>query len=1091
MQLPHRIVLSTLTLLLVLPVLAGLVVYTQPSLLRSPLESLVGHFTGLRLKIDGEFLLTPTLSPLLTVGDVSLINPELPDHPPLASIRNLKLGLELLPLLDGHIRIPLLKLQGAFIHLERDASGKANWQVGQTGPGAPNSTNKVRIPIVWELQVTDLDFTYLQPEREPIHEIIKTATASISPESGIQAHIESILDGNPYVLDVYSDMESIVNTPDRPFPVLATLDGKEGELKIDGTVGWPLHSGDTSLEIHLQGQNLPLLGGLFAMNWPDLGNFSLRTRFRGNDQAMAVEGLSVNLGNSLLTGDISYRRETPRPYLDINLALNHFVVGQLGRKTEPRVETETSGAIPEIGTDWQVLNELDGRLAVDIGLLGYRGEEFKDLQLRADLNAGKLSVNLTPLAAFSRRLAGQLLLNGSTPEPTYRLQASSKGLRIHDLVRFISGSTPVSGQLQQVQLDISGALGTGALLEAVDALEMSASGFKLRKKTDQGGMTRLSLKKAQVSLDPKSGNLHLEGLGALDGQPLTLNLQTGTLRELSSSARQPLTLKLTTGNTRLVASGHTSNKGGKVDYQFDLNASADTLEQTGHLLLMDLPPVGPVSLKTKVTGNERDLNWTDLDLGIGENHLASNGSMRFPKHGLVYSARAKLTSPDYELLISALLPGFPHLGNVVLDMDLKGDDRKLDLKVLQASAGQSRATGEAHLDFSGAKPKLSLQVDADPVQLTTVFEKDAPADPPPPATGPERRVIPDIIINAKPLRLIDLDFKMVVRNLLHGQNNLGAYTLSGIIRNSVFKMDTRFSSAYLQKATLSTKISGKGAKPEISVNLECQDLDHGGLLKALGVSDNVTGKLDIQFDARGRGSDLQELLAATDGELKISGGPGKIRYAQLRLWGGNLMNLLIPASISGQDVSLVNCLAGRYKLEPGLFSSEGFVMDTDTATIAGKLEIALPSEKLAGGIKPQPKGVRLFTIDTPIRFGGTLANPTVEPVSDENLLMVGKLAAGAYNPTFLIALFGSVGTGVDNPCEAVLSGAWPKEQQPPEREPLKKSVRGLDNVGKSVKDLITLPFGKLLKKQAENAPPADQPTPRQQKPREHQFPDGN
>ena len=1065
-------------LVLITPVLLGLLIYSNPGMMRAPLEGLVRQATGLQLEIGGDFLLEPSGTPHLIAGDLTLSNPQLPDQPNLIEAKRLEISLELRPLLNGKVRIPVLQVQGADIHLQRAESGRGNWQTGESHESRPGTMGKWRLPLIRELGLSDIEFEYLQHGQEPVQETINSATASISPETGIQARIDSIINGNPYTLEITSELEYITGLPEQPFSVQGKLEGKEGEMRINGLLGWPLRNADTSLDIDFKGAKLSLLGGLWALNWPDLGAYALQAHVQANDREITLDKLTLTLGDSNLTGDIHFRRDGPRPNLKSRLTISSIPAAFL-QSVEGNANEEKKPQPAGKPIDWQALNRLDLDLDLKVDRLDYRGQTFRGLQLDTRLEAGKLEARLEPLEAFSKQLQGRLLIDASTEKVAYELQAASTGLRFKDLLEFGLDSAPVYGKAGQINLDVSGALGTGKLPEAVEALDLEASGLELERKTGAGKTISMSFEQAHLTRDPESGKLRLDGRGKLDGRTLDIKLRAGTLSQHMAASRRPLNLVLTSGRSRLRVDGHFTGRGEEVKYQIQLEGSAEKLDDPGHLALIELPPVGPVSISGRLSGNRHELNWKDTRLTIGTTHLDSDGRLRFAGGKLHYSAKARLLAKEYELLISELFPDFPHVGNVEALMDVKGDNRGLEIQFQKFNVQDSRLTGRMQVRFSKDKPKLIIEADVDPLQLATFFKKSETDGAAAHTADDKARVIPDLVINTNILKLVDLESKVVVHNLLHGENNLGSYTLSSGIRDQVFTTDANIRSAYISDTKVHGVLSARKEVPEIRLQVENQDLDYGGLLKALDIADKVTGKLDFRLDVRGQGRRLPELLAAANGTLKVDGGEGEIDYAQLRLWGGNLVELLVPTRVRGDEKSHVNCLAAHFEMEPGLFKSKGIVLDTDVSTIGGALQVALPSEALQGGFQPKPKGVRLFTVDTPISLGGTLANPTAEALGAGTLLTAGKLATGLYNPVLLVAMFGSMGSNVENPCEAVLSGVENYAQGDSQAKALDDAGKELGKAGKGVTDAISQPFRKLFGggKKDGQASPGTQNTP--------------
>src|ERR1700726_3147863 len=101
---------------------------------RAPLARFISARTGRDIRIDGSLkahLLS--LTPRLIAERVAIGNP--PWMPPgrTAEIGTLSLSFELLPLFARAFVISRLELQGATLHLLRDAEGRANWQSHDPG----------------------------------------------------------------------------------------------------------------------------------------------------------------------------------------------------------------------------------------------------------------------------------------------------------------------------------------------------------------------------------------------------------------------------------------------------------------------------------------------------------------------------------------------------------------------------------------------------------------------------------------------------------------------------------------------------------------------------------------------------------------------------------------------------------------------------------------------------------------------------------------------------------------------------------------------------------------------------------------------
>jgi len=85
--------------------------------------------TGQTITIDGDLKFKLLPSPALTASNVSLANIPGGIAPNFVELQGLDLRLKLWPLFSGDLQITSLVLEGGKIFLERDAEGRANWEV--------------------------------------------------------------------------------------------------------------------------------------------------------------------------------------------------------------------------------------------------------------------------------------------------------------------------------------------------------------------------------------------------------------------------------------------------------------------------------------------------------------------------------------------------------------------------------------------------------------------------------------------------------------------------------------------------------------------------------------------------------------------------------------------------------------------------------------------------------------------------------------------------------------------------------------------------------------------------------------------------
>jgi uncharacterized protein involved in outer membrane biogenesis len=118
---------------------AGLVLNSAP--VRERLAEAVQRATGHPLRLGGGLGVAWSLTPALAVRDAALLNGAGFSRPEFAMVRRIEASVALLPLLSGRVEVRTLTIEGADVLLERDASGRGNWQRPVAAVAAPGKAS--------------------------------------------------------------------------------------------------------------------------------------------------------------------------------------------------------------------------------------------------------------------------------------------------------------------------------------------------------------------------------------------------------------------------------------------------------------------------------------------------------------------------------------------------------------------------------------------------------------------------------------------------------------------------------------------------------------------------------------------------------------------------------------------------------------------------------------------------------------------------------------------------------------------------------------------------------------------------------------
>ncbi len=1045
----------------------ALLIY-QPSLLRRPLTALLSHATGLEWRIDGDFDLGIGLSPHLVAENITLANPDSGNPKPIARVTRFE-GKILLGalLLKRELRFPLLSVDNAEIVLQRNHEGRSNWAPPEVADSTSTASSSWRIREIEKLSLNNIKLDYAQPNSPPVTALIDYASLTLGASQGVQLDANVMLNDHPLAVTISSDIPNSEQKADQPLPFSASVQAANGQLETSGTLGWPLRqSAETRLESRLWIADLNKLTRYLVNDsqLPLLGEFELQTTYQGTFETSRLEISHAKLGDSQLSGLLTLDTRHEPPRLSVNILLDKLTETVIGALRELLGPSESSSA-KITSVDWSALRRIEVENSqINLRELHLGGHTFSDIRLETSLALGRLFMRLHPTNLFAKKLEAKLSLDASGDTPFYEISADAEALDLAALINMFVKPPLEQMALAQLNVTMSGSL-KGNQLRGIDDLNLTATGLHLAVGNKESTRT-LALREGSVKMKHDIQGLQVEAMGKVDQQPLDFRLNTGPVTEKTIADELSIDLGLSSGSARLNARGKLSSLATEMAYALETRLRSSKLSDLNGLSRLNLPDIGPFEATISIRGGKDSLAWNAQEITLDRAKAQTSGKVTWSEGAPEYKLSSVVESDRAHLLSALLLPELPEVGPLRAKFELSGNQRALQSHITELRLGTSIASGTVDVKFDGPRPSLSIDIDAQRLQLADLFigaRDDLTADD---STSPY--VIPDFSLNTAPLQTIDLQLKTHIHNLLQEEHHLGEYTLSSRLREGKLISEGEIHSAYAAKIHYQSELFERAGKPFLKMALTTDELDYGGLLAAFNVSEKVAGKLDLQLDMEGSGQRFRELLASGSGSLLMDGSGGMIDIDGMRLWGGEFFKLFLPRAFTGDEkgVKLI-CMAGRYRLSAGVFASEGIVLDTDQTTIGGAVQIKLPSEELKGVFQPKPKGIRLATLDAPITLGGTLAQPQVQALSGETLIALGKIATGLVNPAYLVVLSGSLGTSKNNPCKEVLDGDVQS------RRPTTRSV---------ITDSLDV-LGNMLPK----TPPESEPGPPTKKAAEDQF----
>lgn len=443
-----------------------------------------------------------------------------------------------------------------------------------------------------------------------------------------------------------------------------------------------------------------------------------------------------------------------------------------------------------------------------------------------------------------------------------------------------------------------------------------------------------------------------------------------------------------------------------------------------------------------------------LRLTLGGLALTVEGQIAKPLEGkgldLVLQADAA------ELADLAPLTGteLPKLGPVKVGFRLSDDGKGYAIKGLDAKLGASDLAGDVGVRLGGARPRIEATLASKLIDLDGLVPSGSGKQ----ATG-DGRIFPDDPLPLAALGAVDADL-----NYQAGQVKLAGIAVRELaLKASLKKGALRLAplTAKLAKGNLRLQATVDGGKspPRVNVKLTLDKADLGQLLQATADSDLLSGRMDLKFDAKGKGASVRQLMAGLGGRANLVVTEGYIANSHVELIAADLLSSLTPGSEDAKGTK-VNCAVVDFPISAGLARAKVLLLDTERMTVTGEGTVSLKTEKIDLKLKPKPKDASLVSLATPVLVGGTLAEPTAVP--DPVALASGVAAAVAGNVLLpgaglLLPLLDS-GSDETHPCLRAVSSKTAATPAPaktsapaPKTEEKEGGVGGfLKGLGKSI-----------------------------------------
>lgn len=295
-----------------------------------------------------------------------------------------------------------------------------------------------------------------------------------------------------------------------------------------------------------------------------------------------------------------------------------------------------------------------------------------------------------------------------------------------------------------------------------------------------------------------------------------------------------------------------------------------------------------------------------------------------------------------------------------------------------------------------------------------------------PSVQPGNKVLPVEAFRTERWRDMDADVSFTGKRIVHSEQLPFTDLFTHVVLN-----DGKLSLEPLRfgvaggRLDSTLRLDGSATPLRAQAQLRARNFRLRQLFPNVEVMQSSLGALNGDAALSGTGNSVATLLGSANGHLKLLINDGRVSRNLMEIAGLNVGNYLVGRLFGDNEVE-INCAAANLDIKQGVMRPQLMVIDTENALIGVDGTMNFGSEQLDLTITPESKGLRIFSLRSPLYVRGTFKNPNPGVKAGPLVLRgAGMLALGA-----LVA-----------PAAGLVALVAPSGDQPNECEPLLQQIR--------------------------------------------------
>lgn len=392
-------------------------------------------------------------------------------------VERLEVAVRLRRLLAGRIELPLLAARSPRAVLIIDEDGRQSWALGREKTDEP-----ARIPLIERMLIEDGELVFDERRRGlALRAAVNASETAPGPEGedadgGRSAFLlegEGTLNGQPLTVAVRGGPLIHIRR-DRPYEFVGEVTGAGSRLTADGAITRPFDLGRFTADLSLSGGDLADLYLLTGLVLPNTPPYALTGDLERDGRRWTFSGVTGEVGDSDLSGDLSVDRVDDRLFVEADLASRVLdlddLAAVLGAPPDPSetaspAQQAQAGAmraqgrlLPDAPLNVERLRTMDGRLSYRAASVRRNELAVRQVNLGAALEDGVLTLDPVAFAFSQGELNGTARIDATGDTPVSSVDLRLAGYPLEAVIPARDGAPTVTGRaLGRVQLRGPGA----------------------------------------------------------------------------------------------------------------------------------------------------------------------------------------------------------------------------------------------------------------------------------------------------------------------------------------------------------------------------------------------------------------------------------------------------------------------------------------------------------------------------------------------------------------------------------------------------------------------------------------------------------